>query len=500
MPDMVNIPSHPFKSNDEALGALAEVVTWAKEVKARGIDSEIKEATAKVAAEIKEVQDSLRVMRVMEAAKVTSTVKGWIPIVPKRFPVIRDERKEYGSSDNPQDVYEFLMSQRSERGSDLQMYQRLSDVLVLQALAGKVHNRPTSWIADGQIYAEWLNLHKQIFPLRKDDTAMASTVTDKGDEWVPAEVLSSDLLDLVRDASPLAGIFPSFAMTGPIAKRPIKEARSTAYYVGETVHAPHETSWVPYTPSVVTTGQITWTARKLFDRVVIGMELIEDATVDMIAEIRADAAFGIGEGRNQCIVNGDTTGTHQDSDVTGSTDRRKMWNGLRRFCIANSYSRSGGGDALTVADIGAARRAMGKFGGFSAATGGIAALLTSYQAYANLTLDTNVVTLEKYGPGAAILTGEAAKVLGMPMIPTEYMRADLNASGVYDASTTNLTGAILVNVGSWRLGERRIITVKSSDQLYIESDQFVVVASWRGDFQHQRLSTQHTTDYIYNVL
>jgi len=59
MPDMVNIPSHPFKSNDEALGALAEVVTWAKEVKARGIDSEIKEATAKVAAEIAEANSNI---------------------------------------------------------------------------------------------------------------------------------------------------------------------------------------------------------------------------------------------------------------------------------------------------------------------------------------------------------------------------------------------------------------------------------------------------------
>jgi HK97 family phage major capsid protein len=91
-----------------------------------------------------------------------------------------------------------------------------------------------------------------------------------------------------------------------------------------------------------------------------------------------------------------------------------------------------------------------------------------------------VVTLEKYGGLATILSGELGRVYGIPIVVSEYVRADLNATGLYDATTTTKTEIILVNKKCMIYGDRRTMKVKVAEQ--IQTDQTILVATMRKAF------------------
>jgi len=50
-----------------------------------------------------------------------------------------------------------------------------------------------------------------------------------------------------------------------------------------------------------------------------------------------------------------------------------------------------------------------------------------------------VRTVDKYGQFATVLNGELGKIDGIPVIVSEKIRENLNASGVYDGTTTTKT-------------------------------------------------------------
>ena len=71
-----------------------------------------------------------------------------------------------------------------------------------------------------------------------------------------------------------------------------------------------------------------------------------------------------------------------------------------------------------------------------------------------------VTTVDKYGSQATILKGELGRFDGIPVIVSEYIREDLNASGVYDGNTTDKTIVILVRRDGFVYGDRRSVTLE----------------------------------------
>ena len=68
---------------------------------------------------------------------------------------------------------------------------------------------------------------------------------------------------------------------------------------------------------------------------------------------------------------------------------------------------------------------------------------------------TQVATVDKYGPAAAVLSGEVGRVGGMRVVVSHLLTSDMNASGVYDNTTTTKSGVLLVNRSRWQFGRRR---------------------------------------------
>ena len=91
--------------------------------------------------------------------------------------------------------------------------------------------------------------------------------------------------------------------------------------------------------------------------------------------------------------------------------------------------------------------------------------------------------MDKLGPNATILNGQVGTLFGAPVIVSEWVRENLNASGVYDGITTTKTYALAVNRGEWAMGQRMALDVEVDDSIYRETYQRVLVGFMREDFQ-----------------
>jgi hypothetical protein len=193
------------------------------------------------------------------------------------------------------------------------------------------------------------------------------------------------------------------------------------------------------------------------------------------------------------IVNGDTAGTMDTG--WASDDPRKNFDGLRKSAAA-SGKIDGAGVALSVALLRGNRKAMGKYGVKPTAL----AHILSINALIEILSDTALLTLEKYGPQATVLTGELGKVDNIPVIVSEYVRADLNVSGVFDNVTKTRTEAITAYRPGWFQGERRGLTVQVLRELYAEDDQDAVLVSLRRAFAARfPIATENIVALTYNL-
>ena len=146
-----------------------------------------------------------------------------------------------------------------------------------------------------------------------------------------------------------------------------------------------------------------------------------------------------------------------DAGATSADSSERFWDGLRKRGVsAASSQEDAGGDALDEADLVAARKKMGKFG----VNPKDLAYICSPCGYNQLMDLPNVKTLETYGSSATILAGELGRIFGIPVIVSEYMRDDLNASGVNDGVTTDRTAILLVNRKRYMMGLRRALQIR----------------------------------------
>lgn len=321
--------------------------------------------------------------------------------------------------------------------------------------------------------------------------AMDTATTAEGIEYVPRE-LSAQVIERINLALRVAALFPTIAMPTPVYDVPgMPVARTRLGKASEQTADTGQTKFTAVTPG---TRKVTLTAAKFAGRALISKELEEDSILPMLVWLREELADYIAADLEDTILNGDTTGTHQDSDTTASDDPRKNWSGLRKLTAAGFKSDVAA--VPTVANtIRVNRKKMGKYG----VQPGQLAHILSMSDYLQLLGDTSVLTMEKYGPGATIVQGELGKVDGSPLIVSEYLRQDLNATGVYDGTTTTKTQLLTVNQRGWLLGERRGITVQVLQELYAESDQDALIISRRMAFAGRYPTTEGVSANAYDI-
>lgn len=320
--------------------------------------------------------------------------------------------------------------------------------------------------------------------------AMDVDTTAEGGTWVPTGIGAS-VHEKVRAMGKVAPLFARIDLPANPWKWPIEGADATAYRIGEPT-GDTETKMTASTPGTLAA---TFDAEIFGARVLFSRSVEADSAVVLAPYVVNKIARAFATAEERTILDGDTDGTHQDTDVQaiGSTDARTAWDGLRKRALAETAQAT---TATTVANLALVRKSMGKWGIDPAE---LAFIIGPQSAHA-LLADSNLLTVDKFGPQATILAGQVGSVHGVPVIVSEHVREDLNASGVHDGITETKTYVLCVNRNEWAMGQRMALDIEIDDSLYRETFQRVAVGFQRLDFQHiGAASTDDNTSIGYNV-
>lgn len=222
-----------------------------------------------------------------------------------------------------------------------------------------------------------------------------------------------------------------------------------------------------YAKSVPTTDYRTLTAPTLAVNIPIENDAIEDVTIfDVLPLLQQLGGEAMVDAREDAYINGDTTASHQDTGLASwspnsrwpilgaPNDHRRSMMGLRARAVdvSNAEDQSG---TQTVAGY------MAKKATLTSPHGVLDTFwITSPAHYlAKIIVDTNVLTVDKFGPNATVHTGQVASIGGSPLFLSQFMTEDLNASGVFDNSVTTYTGLLLVSRSRFRNARRRSMRV-----------------------------------------
>lgn len=327
---------------------------------------------------------------------------------------------------------------------------------------------------------------------KKTLRAMDTDTSAEGTEWVPTGI-GANLHEKVRAMGKVAPLFMRITLPTNPWKWPLEGADATAYRFGE----PTSDTATKVAVSTSGTGAATFDAEIFGARVLFSKSLEADSALAILPYVQRKLVQAFANAEERAILDGDTDGTHQDSDTNtaGATDAAWAWDGLRKRGLANAGSNGNG--ALSVALLHGIRAAMGKYGMNPADL----AFIVGVSSYYDLIADSNVLTVDKFGPNATVLNGQLGAVYGVPIIGSEFVRENLNASGVYDAITTTKTYALIVNRNEWVMGARTPLALETDDSIYRETYQRVVVGFQREDFQNVNAdgSSADDTAITYNI-
>jgi len=277
--------------------------------------------------------------------------------------------------------------------------------------------------------------------------AMDTATAEEGTEWVPTG-MSAELIEKFRLESKVAQLFRDIPMPSNPYDAPFLDNNIQFYLVPESKS--DEPSKSP--ASTGKTGKRTMTAVKLKARVIYSDEFDEDSIVPVLPNLKQDIGIQGAETLDDVIINGDNSATHQDSDVTDSKDHRKAWKGIRKLTQASCKKDLSTFDKDTILSL---KTAMNKYGANPDHLAWLASVKTSNKMLALAELRT----VDKYGPKATIVTGEIGKIYGAPVIISESVREDVDATGVHGASANTFTLLILVNKRAFMMGSRGLVKV-----------------------------------------
>ena len=465
---------NPDEKLKDILGGLKEV-TEAVQAQAKST-GELKAQYDKVISDLKKEQEKQGNGRTAEfTGRQEATNKGIGDFVPSRK-FYNDAALKAGV---PMDVIQANLpvhypTKDGVRIVEAEMAAKMDNLFVLSQLLGSPVNE--------------LNTFQEDSELQK---AMETATSGVGGAWVPIG-FSSEMVDLIRLELRVAALFGRF-------NQPTDDYRLPQLLSGMTAEIATELQG-PTVDSDPGTDKKIFSATKLMVRGGCSYEAEEELLIPVLPLLRREIVYALAVAQETATINGDITAPHQDSDVTNPKDARKAWYGLRFRGLSASfanckYNVQDGTTEFTYTDIRKARKAMGKFGLFP----GDLKLVVGLASYFAMLDFEQILTVDKYGAGATILSGELGRIDGIPIIVSEHVREDVNASGVYDGSTTNLSTIVLVRdaAGSWLFGDRRAVMVETDRDIINQKD--ILVASEKLTFDTPRLNTEKQVCVMYNV-
>ena len=361
-----------------------------------------------------------------------------------------------------------------------------------------------------KLWKEWERLTTQLRV-----AGLNTEESGAGSQWLPS-YFSAQMHDLVQLELGVANLFPSIDMPGKQYTSPVLYADGTCYYVPEQVTGTVG-SGTAIPVSNPTTGNMVLNAWKIASRMFCTSEATEDLIIPVIPFMLGQLAKVIARGDDDICLNADGIAgaghdayAHMDvgrttapagpqtADVTHLL--RVPCQGLRKMANVNGWSNGTTGAACTI-DLSVpsypiiltARGRLGSLGRRASDLPLIVnmnGLIRLYQLTDGSTQGTAprlLMTVDKYGPGALVRTGEVGNIAGHPVIVNEFVPNNMDSVSGGGSGVRTEAGAytccIMPHVPSFVRGIRRGVTITRSSERHIEYDQLVFVVTARRDFQ-----------------
>jgi len=304
-----------------------------------------------------------------------------------------------------------------------------------------------------------------------------------GAEWIPT-YFSTEMIERIELELRVAKLFPIYKTDSPKYHFMQRKGTLSAYLVSAASQITEE-SLSNYT------GEVTGTTDKIAVYLPVADEVVE-GNPSALQLVKDDIAHTIAAAIENAIINGDDSDTHMDSDVTSDTDPRKAWKGLRKL-VQSSAKVDAGGSAPDTTDFRTLRKKLGKYG----VNPDDLAWVVGPSGYYHIMNLAETKTVDKFGEDATLRTGRIVTFDGIEVIPSAYIREDLNANGVYDGTTTDRTVILLVNKRAFMLVWLRQIKLESDRNIRRQATELVGVAEL--DFVPRIVSTETIVGAMINV-
>jgi len=311
--------------------------------------------------------------------------------------------------------------------------------------------------------------------------ALTSTGSGTGDEFVPTGMAATLWRD-INLASRVASAFQEIAMPydpfdSPVGWGDITWRKGTQNSATTVSNPATAKSTLTSTEQV---AEINWS-----------YNLDEDSVIAILPTLREDMIISGAAAADAFMMNADATnaatGNINSDDEDPADDSYFLsdgQDGLRHQVLVDNTAQSADiSTTLTDALLLAALGKMGKYGILGSHTNSVAinklVLFTNPKTYLISMLGlANIRTWDKYGPLASIVSGEAAKWSGIPVVPTSSIALAEDDGKIGPAGGTMDEGTVIIaNRHNWRVGYRRQLLIEL-DRL-IQQRTFVMVLSFR---------------------
>jgi hypothetical protein len=261
------------------------------------------------------------------------------------------------------------------------------------------------------------------------------------------------------------------------------------------------------TSSSATTAQRTITATGMDVRAQVDEDAAEDAIIPGVPFLQSEIVLALANGMEDCIVNGDTAGTHQDtglaswdirgmwgsSGLGGAGDHRRTFIGLRARAADVSCTTDGSA-AETYAGMVSTLAKLDSPHGRQAGTVFVTSLEWMLVKMLNF---AEFQGSQLVGALNSVLTGEVLLVAGKRVYLSDFVDKEYNASGIYDNSTKTKTGLLTVNTDRFWITQRKGVSV----ELYRDPTRSVInlIARNRKGFFTPDSSTRKNVHWYYKL-
>ena len=248
------------------------------------------------------------------------------------------------------------------------------------------------------------------------------------------------------------------------------------------------------------TGKVAMDPKPFACGVDVDRDADDDAVLSMMMEVRADIAAAMTLALDDAMINGDTTSPHGDdgsgalaswnpegvfnlTGAGGALDHRRMFLGLRHRALKMTTSACL--DLAGVVTFPKIQELRGKMTGGRGMNAARTAIVTDFLTIVkHLSTLAEVVTLEKFGPNATILTGQVVALGGCPVIRTPFMgrsganTGSFNTSGVFATSSVTKAAILLADLDAYIVGTRKGITLESDTSILTDTVSMVATGRY----------------------